>query len=296
MPSWPQGKSIAVAPIVPWEIWPADIGTPDSHQRSAQRPVPKDAWYARDMWAVLDHEYGETHGVRRLLDLFERYDVKATFVANGQRVEKNQDLAKQAASNGHDMGSENYLHTYPILLREPEERESLVQTVQAYQDVLGSAPTGYISPGHRPTPNTIPILLDLGFQWCADFQLEDVPFLLRDGDREMTCMPYAHVSDYHTYATGGRTPRQILEMLIDEFDVLRAEGLRGSPKMMGYVMHPFICHGFRTRIIEEFFEYVQGCPDAWIATRSEIDHWVRTNPELFPVWSLEQVLNLFPAT
>lgn len=294
MVAWPDGKSIVVAPIVPWELWPSDIGTPGSHQRTAQRPVPKESWYARDMWAVFDHMYGETQGVTRLLDVFERYGVRATFVANGQRVAENADLAQQAAAKGHDMGSENYIHTYPILLSVDQERASLRDTIAAFDKVLGHAPTGYISPGHRPTPNTIPLLLELGFSWCADFQLDDVPFILRDGDRTMTCMPYAHISDYHTYGTAGRTPRDVLQMLIDEFDVLRGEGLRGSPKMMGYAIHPYICHGFRTRILEEFLEYVKSCPDAWIATRTEISEWVQSNPSHFQQRDLAEVLAWFP--
>lgn len=291
---WPQDISIVVAPIVPWESWPANIGTPASHQNSAQRPIPKDALYARDMWAVFDHHYGERQGVERLLTLFARYDVRATFVTNGQRVELSPDLAKRVQARGHDMGSENYIHEYPIMMKEDEERESLQATQRAFKRVLGSQPTGYISPGHRSTPSTLRLLFELGFGWDADFQFDDVPFVIHNGDQSLVGMPYAHVSDYGTYSTHGRSPRQVLEMLIDEFDVLRREGLDGAPKMMGYVMHPFICHGFRTRIVEEFFEYVRGCPDAWIATRSDVANWVLDNQEHFGAMTLAEVEALFP--
>ncbi len=45
----PDGKVIAVCPIVPWETWPDDLGTPVSNQMSNRPPVPANARYKRDM-------------------------------------------------------------------------------------------------------------------------------------------------------------------------------------------------------------------------------------------------------
>lgn len=296
MTKWPDGKSIVFGLMIPWEVWPADIGTPKSNQRSSQHPVSPDAVYARDMWAVWDHEYAETQGLRRLLTMFSDYNVPATFVANGKRVEMNPELAKEAAAAGHDMGSENYEHVYPIMMTLEEERASLEACVSAFKSVLGAAPTGYISPGHRPTPNTFPLIFELGYSWMSDFQADDVPFRLQEGDRDLVCMPYAHVSDYQTYAGDGRTPREMMEMAIDEFDVLRREGLRGNPKMMGFAIHPFLCHGFRTRAIEQLLEHVLACPDVWVTTRTEIANWVRQNPNDFRTVSMDTLVKMFPVT
>lgn len=208
----------------------------------------------------------------------------------------NPELAKEAAEAGHDMGSENYEHTYPIMMTLEEERASLEACVRAFKSVIGAPPTGYISPGHRPTPNTFPLIFDLGFSWMSDFQGDDVPFRVEHQGRDLVCMPYAHVSDYQTYAQDGRTPREMLEMAIDEFDVLRKEGLRGDPKMMGFAIHPFLCHGFRTRPIEKLLEHVLACPDVWFTTRTEITEWVRSNPKEFASVSMESVLKMFPVT
>ncbi len=294
MVQWPEGRSIAFAPIVAWETWPESMGTARSHQNTSQRPNPKDALYEWDMWVVYDHQYGETQGLPRLLDLFDSHDVKATFVPNGRRLLESPDLARDAAKRGHDFGSENFVHEYAIMMTLDEERKSLQDTVDATLEVVGSRPTGYISPGHRPSPNTIPLLFELGYRWDADFQNDDVPFVIRDGDRSMVGTPYAHMSDYLTYSRQGRSPRQILEMLIDEFDVLRAEGLAGSPKMMGYAIHPFLCHPFRTVIIDKLLEHIRHFDDVWIPTRNEITDWVLENPQHFESRTLQDVLGDFP--
>lgn len=285
---------MAFAPIVAWEIWPDDLGSSRSHQMRMQQPNPPGAVYDRDMWAIYDHEYGETQGLPRLLDIFDAYNVKATFVINGLRVERSPDLAREVQRRGHDMASENYLHEYPIMYTREQERESLVKTVEAFRKVLGVSPSGYISPGHRPTPNTLPLLFELGYQWDADFQNDDIPFLIRDGERTMVGMPYAPISDYQTYPMNSRTPRELLEMVWDEFQTLRREGLAGKPRVMGYAIHPFLCHGFRTVMIEELLKRVKECPDVWIATRKEIADWVRENPGDLPQRTLEEVLRSFP--
>ena len=76
-----------------------------------------------------------------------------------------------------------------------------------------------------------------------------------------------------TYQIISRTPREVLQILKDEFDVLYAEGVAGSPKMMGYAFHPFLCHGFRTKPLEEFFLYAKSFSKVWFPTRIEIARW-----------------------
>ena len=294
MPQWPDGKTVALGLMVPWERWPDDLGTSRSHQRSNKRPLPAGARYDRDMSVIFDHLYAERQGLRRLLNLLDDHGVKATFVINGQRVEESPELAREVQARGHDMGSENYVHEYAVMYDEAGERESLQRTIDAFQQVLGQAPTGYISPGHRMSPSTVPLGMDLGFRWNADFQLDEVPIIVRDGDRRLVGMPYAHLSDYQTYSNSGRTPRQVLEMLRDELRALRRDGLRGDPKMMGLALHPFTLRGFRTEMVHDFLTEVEQLGDVWVTTRSEICDWALAHESDYESMTLEQLLALFP--
>ena len=294
MPQWPDGKTVALGLVVPWERWPDDLGTSRSHQRSNKRPLPAEARYDRDMSVIFDHLYAERQGVKRLLNVFDDHRVSATFVINGQRVQESPDLAKEVQARGHDMGSENYVHEYAVMYDEAGERDSLQATVDAFQQVLGQPPTGYISPGHRMTPNTVPLGMELGFRWNADFQLDELPIVVRDGDRRMVGMPYAHLSDYQTYSNGGRTPRQVHEMLRDELRHLRREGLRGDPKMMGLALHPFTLRGFRTEMVHDFLTEVAELGDVWVTTRTEICDWALQHEQDYESMPLEQLTALVP--
>lgn len=270
---WPDGNVLAVCPIVAWETWPDDLGTRESNQITSRPLLPPNAVYKRDMWVVHDHEYAEVEGLWRLLDLFDRVGIKATFVINGKTVERFPDIAREVQRRGHEMASESYIHEYPVMFNEAAEREAIQKTVAAFQRVLEQRPLGYISPGHRPTDKTLQIIAEAGYVWDADFQDRDTASVIEVGGKRMVAMTYAHISDYMTYQIIGRTPREVLDLMKDEFDVLYAEGVAGRPKMMGYAFHPFLCHGFRTKPLEEFFRYAQSFPKVWFPTRIEIARW-----------------------
>lgn len=270
---WPDENVLAVCPIVAWEMWPDNLGTRESHQHTNLPPLPENAVYKRDMWVVHDHEYAEVEGIWRLLDLFDRLGLKATFVCSGRSVERFPDIAREIRQRGHEMGAENYIHEYSVMYNEAEERESILKTIAVFERVLGERPLGYISPGHRPTPNTLSIISDAGCLWNADFHDRDTVSVIEVNGKPIVAMNFSHLDDYMTYPRDGRTPREVLGMYMDQFDVLYAEGVAGTPKMMGFGVHPFLCHGFRTKSWGEFFRYTQRFPKVWYPTRIEMARW-----------------------
>jgi len=88
---WPENARIALSFFVSWESWPDDLGTNASHQRSNRGRMPENAIYKRDMGVVMDREFGDKCGIWRILDLFEREGIKATFFLNGITAEQNVD-------------------------------------------------------------------------------------------------------------------------------------------------------------------------------------------------------------
>jgi peptidoglycan/xylan/chitin deacetylase (PgdA/CDA1 family) len=274
--AWPEGNVIAVCPIVAWETWPEHLGTDKSHQRTNRGPLPPNSRWHRDEWVIQDHDYAEIEGIWNLLDMFDRVGVKATFVSSGASIERFPEIAKECERRGHEMASENYIHEYPVVYSLEEERQDLQKNIAAFQSVLGHHPRGYISPGHRPSDNTVELVTELGYVWDADFMLADEPAVLDVHGKPLVTMPYAHISDYHAYDFK-TYPRALQDMLTDEFDHLYALGVAGKPKMIGYAFHPFLSHGFRVKPIEEFFKYTQRFSGVWFPTRIQIANWMLEN-------------------
>lgn len=276
---WPQNARIALVFCVSWETWPDDLGTNASHQRSNRGKMPENAIYTRDMGVVMDRQFGDKCGVWRILDLFENEGVKATFFLNGRTAEENAEAVRELVSKGHELAAQSYIHEYTVTMNKDEERKTIQGSIDAFQNVAGVKPLGYLSPGVRPTPNTVGLISDMGFTWSSEGVDDDVPYEVGPKDKPIVVLPKDfHPNDYTTYETGSRSPRELYSLLVDQFDYLYEEGLT-SPKVMSVTMHPFLAgRAYRSKIYQDFIRHARSHPNVWFARGVDIaDFWLREN-------------------
>lgn len=81
-----------------------------------------------------------------ILDLLKQYDAKATFFVVGKQVEKNPDLAKRIAAEGHELGNHTYDHAY---FNHRSSVDSITSQLSRTQDAIFNA-TGKRSYLFRP--------------------------------------------------------------------------------------------------------------------------------------------------
>ena len=157
-----------------------------------------------------------------------------------------------------------------------QEQEAIRNTIAAFEKVLGQKPTGYLSPGHASTPHTLDIIAEAGcFKWWADPLNSDVPYTVEARGKKIAVVPYnvPGCNDYSTYGSG-RTPRDLFQIMKDQFDYLYWEGEQGSPKYFAFNLHPFLTGvPYRTIIVDEFIKYARGHAGVWFAKRIEIAEW-----------------------
>jgi len=228
------------------------------------------------MGVIMDRRFGEQVGIWRILDLFDREGVKATFFLNGKTAEQNSDAVKEIVAKGHELAAQPYIHEYSVTMDKDGERRFIQASVDAFKTVAGVTPLGYLSPGVRPTPNTIDLISDLGFVWSSDCIDEDVPYAAGPKNKSIVMMPKDfHPNDYTTYETVSRSPRELFSLLVDQFDYLYAEG-DSSPKVMSVTMHPFLAgRGYRAKIFQDFIRHARSHPKVWCARGIDIANWWR---------------------
>jgi polysaccharide deacetylase family protein (PEP-CTERM system associated) len=103
-----------------------------------------------------------------LLELFERYDVKATFFFLGWVAEKYPDLVRQAHRSGHEIGCHSYWHRRVSSLTPAEFQEDTYRAKAVIESVTGTAIYGYRAPSFSITGSVTwayGILEELGFQY-----------------------------------------------------------------------------------------------------------------------------------
>ncbi|MFQ5850618.1 MAG: polysaccharide deacetylase family protein [Candidatus Binatia bacterium] len=273
---WPGKAKIAINLLVSWETWPEDLGTPSSHQRSNRGRLPEKAVFKKDMGVVMDREYGEKVGIWRLLDLFDTEAVKATFFLNGKTVEENSEAASEIVKRDHEIASQTYIHEYPVMFEKEAERKTIQQAVESFNKVLGVKPLGYLSPGVRPTPNTLELIAEEGFLWSSDSISDDLPYPVKVNDKTIIMIPKDwHPNDYTTYDVDARAPREVLGLLLDAFDYLYEEGVT-SPKLITVSIHPYLSgRPYRAKVLRDFIRYAKSHPNVWFARGIDIVNWWR---------------------
>jgi peptidoglycan/xylan/chitin deacetylase (PgdA/CDA1 family) len=227
------------------------------------------------MSAITERQYGDRVGVWRLLDLFDRKNVKVTFLMNGRKVELFPDATLQIKEKGHELSSEGYVHEYSFMMSRAQEQRSIKKTVGAFERITGEKPTGYLSPGHAYTENTLDLVTEAGYVWWADPLDYDLPYTLKRDKRKIVVIPYnvPGTHDYSIYAANV-PPRDLLQIWKDQFEYLYEEGERGSPKFMSLNLHPFVSgKPYVTKVVEEFIDFVKSREQVWIAKRIDIAKW-----------------------
>ena len=134
---WPDSARIALVFCVSWETWPDDLGTNASHQRSNRGKMPENAIYKKDMGVVMDRQFGDKCGIWRILDMFDREGIKATFFLNGRTAEENVDAVKELVAKGHELAAQSYIHEYTVTMDKEGERNTIQGSIDAFKKVAG---------------------------------------------------------------------------------------------------------------------------------------------------------------
>ena len=131
----------------------------------------------------------------------------------------------------------------------------------------------------RSTPNTVPLLAELGVKWFHDYVNDDQPYFLDAGEgRKMVALPYnLDINDNVLIMRQNATPTEYLQCAKDEFDTLYEEG-RTNGRMMNLGMHPHVMgRPHRIRSLERLIEYLRGHENVWFTQAGEVARWFESN-------------------
>ena len=275
---WPDGARIAITPCVAFETWPEDLGASGSLQQENRRSYPKTAVTKRNLGTITDREFGERVGVFRMLELFQKEGIQTTFFPTGITIKNYPDVFKEIIAQGHEIGTETWIHDYSYMKSRDKEKKDLQETVRMVEKVAGYRPQGYLSTGVAPSEATPEIILELGYNYWMDPQHEETPYTLKVKGKELTVLSYYQdLNDYSSYQRSGRTPRELLELWRDCFDYLYEEGAT-DPKFMIWGNHPFVGgRPYRAAVLREFIRYAKSHSNVWFARAGDIAKWFRDN-------------------
>ncbi|MEU6945767.1 polysaccharide deacetylase family protein [Streptomyces sp. NPDC046316] len=97
---------------------------------------------------------------RRILEILDRYGVRATFFCVGHHVAALPDEVRRIAAAGHELGNHSWSHPFLPDLTPDQLREQIDRTTEAVARLTGEAPTLFRPPYGALTPEVLAALAD----------------------------------------------------------------------------------------------------------------------------------------
>ena len=269
--SLPEGARMVVWVIVNVEEWnplepmPRTVLTPPAGG-SPMPDIPNWAW----------HEYGNRIGFWRFVEVFDEAKIPAVLAINGSAIKSYQPIAHAALVRGwefigHGFGQKN-------MQKVENEREDIQKTREAIRAFTGKPPRGWLGPGLTETWETPDILVEEGFDYVADWVLDDQPVRLKTRDKPIVSIPYTQeCNDVAMMLIQHHTAAEYRTRALDQFDQIYRDS-ESSARVMALVVHPYIMGApHRLRYFRQALQHMRGKHDVLFWTGERIHDWYVAN-------------------
>ena len=263
----PGGARMVVWTIVNVEEWdidqtmPRTVLTPPAG--GAPMPdIPNWAW----------HEYGNRVGFWRFIEILDSLQIKAALAINGTAVKAYEPIARAALERGWEFMGHGY--TQRNMQKVENERDDIARTAEVIRAFTGKRPRGWLGPGLTETWHTPDLLVEAGYEYVADWVLDDQPVVLKTRSKPIVNIPYTQeCNDVAMMLIQHHEAGEYYRLAIDQFEQIYADS-RDSARVMALVVHPYIMGAaHRAKYYRRALEDIRGHKDVLFWTGEQILDW-----------------------
>ena len=222
-------------------------------------------------------QYGARRGIWNILELLDKYQIKATFFVCGTTAEKYPDAVEAAHKAGHEIAGMSYSFK-PVRTASTEGERSIVrQSAQVLEGITGTRIQGWRCPDYRISPQTLDILAQEGFAWDSSLLNDDLPYLFECGARRLVEIPFTTSTADKTFIgypypqRGG--PDGLANVWNNEFEVLYGESQRSARFLILSLQTWATGRPAPLRILRQFLDRLAGHEEFWFARCGDISKW-----------------------
>jgi OHCU decarboxylase len=247
-------------------------------------------WPGQRHWNMESiYEYGARAGFWRLHRMFTAAQIPLTVYGVTTALERSPEQTRAMIDAGWEMASHGLKWIEHKDMDEATERAQIRDSIHRHEKLTGQKPRGWYT--GRCSMNTVRLAAEEGrksggLAYIADSYADDLPYWTdieaSDGTRfQQLIVPYTLDCNDMRFATpqGFNSGDQFYAYLKDTFDVLYAEGVAGSAKMMSIGLHcRLVGRPGRAAALQRFLDYAKSHQGVWFATRLQIaEHWAKTH-------------------
>ena len=197
---WAGGARLAVAVSMQFEAG----GQPISGAPGPVTEPVADGYPDRPQNSFYDS--GVREGILRLLDLFDKHDIKVTSFMIGEAVDKHPEVANEIVGRGHEAAAHGRRWANQYLLEPEEERAWIADSVTSIEAATGTRARGYNNYWIRGSGHTLELLQQLDFTYRIDDLSADEPFI-QELPGPFVTVPYTvHMNDLASFDFAGLSP------------------------------------------------------------------------------------------
>src|SRR6202790_5634274 len=263
----PDGARMAVWVIVNVEEWdptqpmPRTVLTPPAGG-SPMPDVPNWAW----------HEYGNRVGFWRFVKVFDEFKIPGVIAITGSALAAYPAIVRAAVERGWEFMGHGF--TQRNMQKVPDERADIRKTREVILQATGKAPRGWLGPGLTETWQTPDLLVEEGFDYVADWVLDDQPVWLKTRTKPILNVPYTQeCNDVAMMLIQHHAATEYRNRAIDQFNQIYSDSA-DSARIMALVVHPYIMGApHRSRYFREALEHMRAHKDVAFWTGERIHDW-----------------------
>lgn len=263
---WPDGRRLAVYLGMNLECFAFGEGLGAKLAPGGPRP---------DILNYTWRDYGNRVGAWRMLELFDRLDVRTTALVNSDLYREAPGLVDAFRARGDEIAGHGRTNAERQgCLPEAEERALIEEATSTIENHENVRPKGWLGPWISQSVVTPDLLEEAGYEYLLDWCHDDQPVWMRTRKGRILSVPYPQeLNDIPQIVGRKREGADFGDMICDAFDVMVEESER-RPLVMGIALHGYIMgHPHRLKHLERALRHMfeAGGEKVWWTTAGAIN-------------------------
>jgi allantoinase len=274
--TWQRNARVASFVLLHLEYWEL---IPDEGSYKDPRHVGEYGSFTPDYRTWTQREYGNRVGIFRVLDVLDRYQIRAGVAVNALAAERYPYLIEQFRKRKYEFIAHGHSANRMITSKmgEAEEKDEIAAAIAAIEKAAGVRPAGWLGQDYGESSRTPGLLAEAGLEYVLDWPNDDQPYPMKVGTKFVS-MPNQPEWDDVQQLWLRRIPTPRYPDIVGEaFELLHNEG----GQVFNLSIHPWLMGmAHRIKYLDEALRRVERFGNTWQTTPGEIArHYIDTMME-----------------
>jgi peptidoglycan/xylan/chitin deacetylase (PgdA/CDA1 family) len=218
------------------------------------------------------HEYGNRVGFWRFVEVFDALSIPAVLAINGSALAAYPAIVRAALEREWEFMGHGF--TQRNMQKVEDERADIRKTREVIAQATGKPPRGWLGPGLTETWETPDLLVEEGYDYVADWVLDDQPVWLKTRSKPILNLPYTQeCNDVAMMLIQHHKASEYSDRALDQFEQIYADSAT-SARVMALVVHPYIMGApHRLKYFRRVLEAISQKSDVKVWTGAQIADW-----------------------